>query len=268
MSTLVLWCPDFSNWALSQLQVPGHSRWTQQAELLGLPKIPVPTWWLLTAGGSLLGHGRCTWASNPLRSNGSSLRTARGNRFFLFFWNIQSKVLFQIWFPYKPQSPTLALMPAPCPLPSKPLLPESAVGAKSFDQHVWKMGQRNSKIQPSVEASWESPLRWDPGALLGSLGLCLGRWGTEGALGGFYSSWPPALTALYSSTVGAVGCGSSRRQSPSSLVSPLPRLAGATAHPVSFQGDSRGKQRTPHNCDCTGGKKTKTNKFLSLSLLF
>lgn len=172
VSTLVLWCPDFSNWALSQLQVPGHSRWTQQAELLGLPKIPVPTWWLLTAGGSLLGHGRCTWASNPLRSNGSSLRTARGNRFFLFFWNIQSKVLFQIWFPYKPQSPTLALMPAPCPLPSKPLLPESAVGAKSFDQHVWKMGQRNSKIQPSVEASWESPLRWDPGALLGSLGLC------------------------------------------------------------------------------------------------
>lgn len=155
-------------------------------------------------------------------------------------------------------------MPAHCPLPSEPLLPESAAGAKSFHLHVWEMGQRNGKIQPSVEASWESSLCWDPRALLGSRGLC--PWAVRrgaGGLGGFYSSWPPALTALDGSTVGAVGCGSACRRSPSSLVSPLPRLAGATAHPVPFQGDSRGKQRTPHNCDCTGGEK-KTQQILPL----
>lgn len=52
-----------------------------------------------------------------------------------------------------------------------------------------------------------------------------------------------------------MGCGSACRQSPSSLVSPLPRLAGVTAHPALFQGVSRGKQRTPHICDCIRGKK-------------
>lgn len=133
-------------------------------------------------------------------------------------------------------------------------------------------GAEEQQIQPSVGASWESPLCWDPRALPGSLGLCPRAVRHGGGPAAFYSCWPPALTALHSSsTVGAVGCRSACRRSPSSLGFPLPRLAAATAHPVPFQGDSRGKQRTPHNCDCTGGgkKQQKTiNKFLSLSLLF
>lgn len=82
--------------------------------------------------------------------------------------------------------------------------------------------------------------------------------GVQRGLAGFYSSRPAARPLLGSSTVGAVGCGSARRRSPSSLVSPLPRLDGTTAHPAPFQGVSRGKQRTPHICDCTGGKKKKS----------
>lgn len=85
--------------------------------------------------------------------------------------------------------------------------------------------------------------------------------GVQRGLAGFYSSRPAARPPLGSSTVGAVGCGSARRRSPSSLVSPLPRLAGTTAHPAPFQGVSRGKQRTPHICDCTGGKKKKKSSF-------
>lgn len=156
------------------------------------------------------------------------------------------KVLFQRWwFPNKPQSPTLVFIPALCPLPRKSLLPESARGAKSVHLCVWETRQRNHKIQPSERDVWVRPLRWDPRAVLE----------VQEGLSCFYCSCPPARTPLGSSTGGAVGWRSSCRQSPSSLVSPLPRLAGATAHPVPLQGVSRGKQRTPHICDCTRGRK-------------
>lgn len=266
MSTFVLWCSDFSNWALlsPRCRCPTQCWWTQQAELVELPKIPVPTWGLLTARGSLLGHGTCIWASKPLWSKRSSLRTATGINLFLFFWNIQSKVLFQMRFPNKPQSPTLAFMPAHCPLPSKPLLPESAAGAKSLHLHVWEMGQKKGKIQPSVEASWESPLRWDPRALPGSLWLCSGAVRHEG--GAWWLLFLLASRSHSSRRQHRGSCGMRERlpAEPILISFPLPRLAGATAHPVPFQGDSRGNQRTPHNCDCAGGggwKKEKTTNF-------
>lgn len=102
---------------------------------------------------------RYTWASKTLWSKSSSLRTARGNDFFLFLQNIQSKVLFQIRFPNKPQSPTLAFMPAHRPLPSKPLLPESAAAAKSLHLHERETEQRNGKTQ---EGSWQSSVGGTP----------------------------------------------------------------------------------------------------------
>lgn len=49
---------------------------------------------------------------------------------------------------------------------------------------------------------------------------------------------------------------------------PLPRLAGATAHPVPFQGDSRGKQRTPHSCDCIGEEEKNHNQQISFAKSF
>lgn len=105
------------------------------------------------------------------------------------------------------------------------------------------------------ESQLREPSRWDPGAALGSPGPCL--WAVRHGEGitCFYSFWLPARTPLDGSTVGAVGCRHACRQSPSSSVSPLPRLTGATAHPAPFQGVSRGKQRTPHIRDCTGGEK-------------
>lgn len=51
----------------------GQSRWGFLR-----PRVPLSDCW-----GVPLAHGGCTWASKPLRSKVSSLKTARGNGFFL-----------------------------------------------------------------------------------------------------------------------------------------------------------------------------------------
>lgn len=128
----------------------------------------------------------------------------------------------------------------------------------------WGRGTAKSSLQ------WKSPLRWDPRALPGSLGLCLGAVRHGGG-----AWWLLFLLASRSHGSrrqhrGSCGMRELLPAEPILISFPLPRLAGATAHPVEFQGDSRGNQRTPHNCDCTGGGGGGGGgkKFLSLSLFF
>ena len=140
--------------ALSQLRVPlsALTNTAGRAAVLLRPRFPSAA---PDCCGFLLGHGGGTWASKPLRSKVSSLETAGGIGFNFLKCSEQSPLLED-----KPQSPTLAFIPAHRPLPSKSPLPESAVGAGSVHLCACETGQRNRKIQPPVKAGWESPLRW------------------------------------------------------------------------------------------------------------